>query len=374
MLRINRSPWKLTIFIVIISFALISQHVFKGQDVFPATPESLFLTTYADGEVDVEFTVYVDSSLASVNVSPPGKFYEDLIITNENELLLDYTILNGNISVDSLGSSKLELSYSTADLTNKIGRVWVLHVNSTIDFAVLLPDNSTIIDLSSVPISIGSAGGVYFLTMPSGEQEISYVIGIIGSKESAILAINQAEQAIAKAKAANVTVSNAETKLRDAKAASEKERYAEAELLATEAKQIAEEAYSNAAAYQFPYMLLALGLAVCAAASILYVYYRRQKTSKKQETTLQPIDVNKILEERKYMRMEDQEAIKRIASAGGEIFESSLREQLELPKSTLWRLVRRLQREGLIEVEKVGGQNLIRLIYSGDSLDSSGTR
>lgn len=374
MRRIFRFPLRLTALVLIISAALITPRVFKGQDVFPVTSESLFLTVYADGVVDVEFSVYVDSSLASVNVSPPGKFYENLIITNENEVLLDYTILNGNVSVDSLGSSKLELLYSTGDLTSKTGRVWVLHVDSTIEFVALLPKNSTIIDLSSVPIAIGTVGGVYFLTMPSGAQEISYVIGIIGSEESAALAINQAEQAIAKAKAANVTVSQAETKLRDAKTALEKERYAEAELLATEAKQIAEEAYSNAAAYQFPYMWLALGLAVCAAASILYVYYRRQKTSKKQETTLQPIDVNKILEERKYMRMEDQEAIKFIASAGGEIFESSLREQLKLPKSTLWRLVRRLQREGLIEVEKVGGQNLIRLIYSGDSLDSSGTR
>jgi uncharacterized membrane protein len=252
--------------------------------------------------------------------------------------------------------------------------MWVFHANSTIDFTVVLPENSTIIAFSSVPNSIGTAGGVYFLTMPSGEQEISYVIGIIGNRESATLAINQAEQEIAKAKAANAPVSQAETKLMDAKIEFEKGNYVKAESLALEAKQIAEEALSKVTAYQFPYLWAALGLAACVGGVTLYLYYRRRKTPKKRETTPQPIDVAKILEERNYMRAEDQEAIKLIASVGGEIFESSLREQLKLPKSTLWRLVRRLQREGLIEIEKVGGQNLVRLSDRGDSPDSSETR
>ena len=32
-----------------------------------------------------------------------------------------------------------------------------------------------------------------------------------------------------------------------------------------------------------------------------------------------------------------------------------------MPKSTMWRLVRRLARDGLVEVKKTGGQNLIRI-------------
>ncbi|HDN62694.1 MAG TPA: winged helix-turn-helix transcriptional regulator, partial [Candidatus Bathyarchaeota archaeon] len=68
----------------------------------------------------------------------------------------------------------------------------------------------------------------------------------------------------------------------------------------------------------------------------------------------------------RHLRLEDREAIEFIASAGGEVFEAELREHFKLPKSTVWRMVKRLKREGLVEVEKVGGQNLIRLVDKTD--------
>jgi len=368
------SSQKLMLLVLTISTVLIVAHTVRAQEPFPVTPDSLFLTVYADGSVVVEFTVYVDPSVAKITVSPPGLIYEDLIITNEEGHLIDYAIVDGALLVDTLGSQKLMLTYTTTDLTNKLGRIWSLSVNSTIAFTVTLPANSTIIALSTAPSSIGTMDGHYYLIMPAGKQEINYVVGIIGSKESALFAIGQAEQAVAKAKSSGADVTQAEAKLSDAKAALEKERYAEAELLATDAKRLADEALSKVAIYQLPLNFIALVTTVGIVAALLYIFYERQKAPKKQETVVRQIDVDRILEEHKYMRQEDQEAIKIIGSAGGEIFESNLREQLKLPKSSAWRLVRRLQKEGLIEVEKVGGQNLIRIIYRGESFGSNETR
>jgi uncharacterized membrane protein len=45
----------------------------------------------------------------------------------------------------------------------------------------------------------------------------------------------------------------------------------------------------------------------------------------------------------------------------GAAFERDLRKKLLLPKTSVWRLVRRLEREELVEVIKVGSQNLIKL-------------
>jgi len=50
-----------------------------------------------------------------------------------------------------------------------------------------------------------------------------------------------------------------------------------------------------------------------------------------------------------------------IAEKGGEAFESEIRDRFDLPKTTVWRLVKRLAREELVEIKKAGGQNLIRI-------------
>jgi uncharacterized membrane protein len=79
------------------------------------------------------------------------------------------------------------------------------------------------------------------------------------------------------------------------------------------------------------------------------------------EKEVRAIDVTKILQSRPHLRLEDREAVQYMADGGGEVFESEMREKFKLPKTTVWRMVRRLQREGIVEVRKVGGQNLIRL-------------
>jgi hypothetical protein len=74
--------------------------------------------------------------------------------------------------------------------------------------------------------------------------------------------------------------------------------------------------------------------------------------------------VERVLEERPYMKQEDKQVLRFIAEKGGTAFESEIRNKFILPKTTLWRLVKRLERENLVEVRKTGVQNLIELRYS----------
>jgi len=43
----------------------------------------------------------------------------------------------------------------------------------------------------------------------------------------------------------------------------------------------------------------------------------------------------------------------------GKAFESEIRERFQLPRTTTWRLIKRLEKEGIIEVRKVGGRDLV---------------
>ncbi len=73
--------------------------------------------------------------------------------------------------------------------------------------------------------------------------------------------------------------------------------------------------------------------------------------------------VSSIVEERTHLRPEDQEVLRYLAEKEGAAFESELRTRFQLPKTTIWRLVKRLEREELVEIRKAGGQNLIKLKF-----------
>lgn len=73
--------------------------------------------------------------------------------------------------------------------------------------------------------------------------------------------------------------------------------------------------------------------------------------------------VSKIMEEKPHLRPEDQEVLMYLAEKEGAAFESEIRGKFQLPKTTIWRLVKRLEREELVEIRKAGGQNLIKLKF-----------
>lgn len=75
--------------------------------------------------------------------------------------------------------------------------------------------------------------------------------------------------------------------------------------------------------------------------------------------------VHRIIEERPHLRQEDRDVLVYLAQSEGAAFESEVRTKFQLPKTTVWRLVKRLEREELVEIRKAGGQNLIKLRFEG---------
>jgi uncharacterized membrane protein len=75
--------------------------------------------------------------------------------------------------------------------------------------------------------------------------------------------------------------------------------------------------------------------------------------------------VARIIGEKPSLRPEDRDVLNFLAEKEGAAFESEVRTKFSLPKTTVWRLVKRLEREELVEIRKAGGQNLIKLRFEG---------
>lgn len=357
----------------------------------PYTPNTLFLTVYGDGNTLVEYSLAVDPTLPRVTVPLFSQIYSDMLITSNQSEPLDYQVVNGSIVIDTLGASGVDIIYTTPDLINKDGAVWTVSINSPISFSIRFPNDATIISLSSIPRSITTADNQYILTMKPGLQSASYSTGIVGTKEQAAIAINNAELAFQQARASAISTPDADNWLARAKTAYNQGQYSEAEQSAVQARRLVEQAMSKitttttsttttttsantigttqstSASTPTPQnndmLMLAPWLIAAAAVAVLLIilFRRRSGSTFAYKKEVRHVDAEALLRSRPQLRLEDREALQYLADSGGEAFETELREKFQLPKTTIWRQVRRLQREGLVEVRKIGGQNLIRI-------------
>ncbi len=62
------------------------------------------------------------------------------------------------------------------------------------------------------------------------------------------------------------------------------------------------------------------------------------------------------------LRPEEKEVLRFISERGGRVLEAELRVKFLLPKTSMWRLLRRLERRGLVRIRKIGLQNEIELV------------
>ena len=89
----------------------------------------------------------------------------------------------------------------------------------------------------------------------------------------------------------------------------------------------------------------------------------KPKTEKLTQTIQEPekqFDLESTLSDDE-VREDDKEIIKFIHENGGEALESELRKKFLQPRTTMWRAVKRLERQGKIEISKKDQQNLVKL-------------
>jgi uncharacterized membrane protein len=213
------------------------------------------------------------------------------------------------------------------------------------------------------------------ITLPSGSIDISYVFGVLGTSQTATLAIEKAQDFINNINSEGIKTPMATAKLADANSAFSQGKYSNAEVLANDAKNIASQeqqtALSNPKLTSDNTLLLiggGIAGAVAVAVAVAIVLIKRTKNSKpvktielsKNENLVVP-DKETIFRFKPELRQEDKDIVTFISENGGQVYESELRKKFLLPRTTTWRAVKRLEREGIVEIEKVDQQNLIKL-------------
>ena len=272
-------------FLLTVSLLLLSVHTEQ-----PYSVVSTEVLVYRDGVVRVTQVFDVNETVVSMSALLLSSSVSNVLVLDQSNTPLSYELKSNNITVITLGASKITLDYLTSTLTKKEGDLWTLKVNTPYGARITLPEQSTIIYLNEIPTSILSQDNRTVLKVEKGFWEVSYLLPVVlpptGSKPPP-----------------SQTVSH------------------------------------------FPSQYL---IGVVASAGVLgLVLLLRRRTSRSSAREL---------------REEEVQVLRFIAEKGGRVLESDLRKRFLLPKTSLWRLVRRLERLGYVRVSKVGIQNEIELV------------
>ena len=408
-----------SIFGILLAMTLIIPHVFAAT----YTISTLTLSVDPDGYTNLEYKITTDPTTANITLPLIGRNYTSILITDQNNAPLDYQIQGGVVTISSIGSS-VDVSYSTQSLTSKRGDIWEINVTAPVSFNVVLPQGATLVSINQIPLEMSIVNQRQSLLLPDGGNEITYVLGIVGTKDHSLLVITDAEAAINEAKSTGLVVRSADILLANAKNDYNAGKYASAEDWAGQAKNAvtaitalasnademiktatnsidkasldgrtngldlansllaqAKTAYTagnytqaSATAAQsigiadsaakpmneiLPYLG---GLVVIVAVVIAAILLRRRSIRNapvESQVNTHKIDIDSINRRFPDLRDEDKQVIKFLADSGGEAYADEIREKFDLPKTSAWRLIRRLLSLGIVGERKVAARSLV---------------
>ena len=274
-----------------------------------SSPRDLDLIIYSDGTTHVSTEIDIDPFLTDFELNLFGSSIDNLVVVGDNGFLLDADVVDNTALIQTFGSSVITIEYDIHDLVSKQGRLWTFSLDSNSDFTLLLPKNSAIVGMTNLPINMELINEQNQLTLSSGSTEIDYFF-------STNTIVNPIENT------------------------------------------------KNQKDYSL-YVIIS-GIIIVILASIIIIIRNKQKNVKviNEVVTIQKndvLDLETIFKLKPDLREDDKELVKFIFNNNGEALESELRKQFLQPRTTMWRAVKRLEREGVIEIEKKDLQNLVKL-------------
>ena len=355
--------------------------------------ESTNLQIYRDGLVRVTQTLVVNETVPAVTLPLFASSVDNIIVLDENQTVLDYEIDGINLTVFTLGATSVSLQYDTHSLTRKDFDVWSLIVDTSYNLTVLLPEDATVIYLSETPASIDIEGNKITMSLFPSQWEISYVFPLVSPAEFQVTDLGVApldvavgEEVTVSVKITNVggqqdsytlsllinqttedsrtvTLDKGESTTAEFKVTKQTSGTYNVEIDGLVSEFTVREATSNgtpsngtpsngAPSTPIPVEYIVAGaVAVVAVLFAAFVLVRRRGPN-----------VEKIFRAHPHLNKEDKDVIRFLAEKEGKAFEAEIRERFpDIPRTSLWRLVRRLEKLEIVKVKKIGLENRVEL-------------
>ncbi|MCZ2809332.1 MAG: hypothetical protein O2V44_08260 [Candidatus Bathyarchaeota archaeon] len=372
-----------TVFVCFAIFILLLSVTVAAADETEFQVESTNLQIYRDGLVRVTQTLIVNETLPAVTLPLLNSSVNNFIVLDENQTVLDYDVDGINLTVFTLGTTSVSLQYDTDSLTRKDFGVWSLIFDTPYNLTVQLPEESTVVYLSEMPTSIDTEGNKITLSLFPSQWEISYILPLVPPADFQIsdLDVTPSEVEAGEEVTVSVRITNVGGQtgsytvpliINQTTEDTETVTLEKGDSTTTEFKIIKQTpgkynveiaglideftvkaASSNGA----PSNLIPVEYLVAAAVAVAAIFVAAFFLVRKRGP-----NVEKIFTAHPQLNKEEKDVIQFLADNERKAFESQIREQFpDIPRTSLWRLVRRLEKLEIVKVEKIGLENQVEL-------------
>ena len=144
---------------------------------------TLDFTIYPDGSTHVFYELDVDPLKLEIMVELFGETIENITITDEDGFLLSNEINHNSVVIETFGASHISIDYDTQDLVSKTGKIWTFAIDAPVQYSLLTPKDSVIVEMGNFPLSMQVDNEQSHLTLPPGQANISYYISTLASAQ-----------------------------------------------------------------------------------------------------------------------------------------------------------------------------------------------
>ncbi len=343
--------------------------------------ESTDLQIYRDGLVRVTQTLFVNETFPVITLPMLNSSVSNFIVLDENHTVLDYEVIGNNLTVFTLGTRNVTIQYDTNSLTKKDFDVWSFIVNTPYNLTVSLPEESTIIYMNEIPSSIDLVENKMTLSLYENQWEIGYVFSSIIPSDFQVTDLNvtpsnpkEGEEITVSVKVTNVggqigtyeipfiidqtteetktvTLESGEFETITFKIVKQMQGIYNIEVGGLFG--VFEVGPSNGTPSNiFPIEYVVIFIVTLSAVFfVVIILFKRRK-----------VNIEKIFKLHPQLNAEERNVIRFLAENEGKVFESVIREKFpDIPRTSLWRLVKRLEKLEIIKVKKIGLENQVEL-------------
>ncbi|WP_087037037.1 helix-turn-helix transcriptional regulator [Thermococcus litoralis] len=297
---------------LIISMLLL--FVFSPLALAQYTVETLELTIYEDGYVKVTQVIVPDEYTVVVDVPLMGGNVKGLMVRDENNNPLLYKLNNSILSIYFENVTSIIVTYYTPDLTSKDGPLWSINLTSEVPVTIDFPENTVIVGLNSVPLKIDKNK----LVMPPGNISISYVI----------------------------------------------ERNPSSTTSGSEVEGISPTSPPQGVQQETKWLLYVLPiLAILIAGG--YLFLKKQPSESPTSGSSLPLSREEFQKKIEGMDLsrDEMRVLLYLYDRGGKAPQAEVKDVLRIPKTTAWRMFKRLEEKGLVKIYKKKRENWVELLF-----------
>jgi uncharacterized membrane protein len=309
----------------------------------------------------------------SINVTTPIEAWitlpDQAIIFDISDIPLDIVTVDGGKSI-LLAAGDLSVSYivgisTIRDRAEEAMEDAESFILTYVGEGLVLTEAEALLEKAQQNYAVGDYSEAKLLA----EQSLEATLNIVDDANSAFETLDEAYQTVSEARSEGRTsgIEAVEERLQQAYDAYEAGDYGVAESLASEVEL---EAVSLRKSSSFNLMMGGLLFIIVVTVAFYFMRTRgplasvsigvsRDERAQEEGVT---IDVKAIFEEHPDLRMGDREVVRFLAEFGGEAFAYEIRERFDLPRSSAWRLIRRLTGLEIVEEVKMGNQSFIKIL------------